>query len=164
MKRSDATFCVLNIGSRGKKEAVAVRRFAAGLLALSMVFVACSSDSDQGVEPSSAPAQSDPVVVDGFPLGSYGAGVVNGMVAAGGYAEFRDDGTGRVRGVVGNSTATLRLHDSWFTYVIDGDQVEVTATTGDCEVGATGTYPWSGDTSELRLARAPVRAGCTWRR
>lgn len=128
-----------------------MRRFAAGLLALSAVFASCSSDADQRVEPSSAPARSEAVAVDGFPLGRYGAGVVDGMVAAGAYTEFREDGTGRVWGLVGNSSATLRLHDSEFTYVIDGEQVEVTATTGDCEVGATGTYRWSGDASELRL-------------
>lgn len=150
MKRSDAMRPLLTTGSRDEREVAPVRRFAAGLLALSMVVVACSSNSDQGVAPPSAPARSETVVGDGFPFGSYGATV--GMVAFGAYAEFHEDGTGRVRGLAGNSSATLRLHDSEFTHVVDGDQVEVTATTGDCEAGAAGSYRWSGEAPELQLA------------
>ncbi len=63
---------------------------------------------------TTAPARSDAVVVDGFPLGVYGAGMASGLVAAGAYTEFYVDGTGRVRGSVGNSSENLRLHDSGF--------------------------------------------------
>ncbi len=123
-----------------------MRLLAAGLLALLAVAGACSSDGDESVEPSVVPAGSEAVVEDGFPLGVYGAGTASGSVAFGSYAEFHEDGTGRVRGL------TPGLHDSRFTYVAYDDQIEVTATTGDCEVGAIGTYRWSVEVSALRLA------------
>ncbi len=129
-----------------------MRLLLAGVLVLFAVVGACSSEADQTVEPSPAPAQSDAVVDDGFLVGVYGLAAESGMVAFGAYAEFYEDGTGRVRGLAGaNSSATLRLHDSGFAYLVDGDQLEVTATTGDCEAGATGRYRWSVEESALRL-------------
>jgi hypothetical protein len=108
-----------------------------------------SSDDDAATSEITEPVAVD---AEGFPQGLYGAGLESGMVAFGAYTEFYADGTGRVRGPVGNSSATLRLHDSEFTYVIDGDQIEVTATMGDCEAGASGTYRLSTDVTALGLA------------
>lgn len=91
----------------GAGGAGAARRWAIGVTALSLLVGACASDADRTVGPSPAPTVSDATVVDGFPLGVYGAGVDSGSVAFGAYAEFYEDGTGRVRGPAGNSSSTL---------------------------------------------------------
>lgn len=127
-----------------------LRQWIAVIVVGGLLLTSCSGGGSPD-DDVATPEVIEPATVgaDRFRPGLYGAGAV---VAWGAYVEFFEDGTGRVRGPVGASSETLRPHDSEFTYVIDGRHVEVTATTGDCEAGATGTYSWSTDATALRLA------------